>query len=111
MKIVSALEEFHIEPFDDWRDFAQCTGHATLFFAKKSERPEARDRREAKALQLCRACPVQLICRAVARDRHEYGFWGGESEDDRHRAGYCRCSAVHVRTGLTAVDDAPASAC
>ena len=84
---MTALEDFPIDPFDDWRDFAQCRGSATLFFAKKSERPQARERREARALRLCRACPVQLICRDFARDHREFGFWGGESEEDRQLAG------------------------
>ncbi len=27
-------------------------------------------------------------CKEFARENHEYGFWGGESEDERHNAGF-----------------------
>lgn len=40
------------------------------------------------ARKVCAACPVATTCREFARTHHEYGLWGGESEDQRHRAGY-----------------------
>ena len=49
---------------------------------------ERRAQREARARMLCERCPVMLPCRAWARDNREYGFWGGESEEDRAAAGY-----------------------
>ena len=71
-----------------WKEFAACKGQTKLFFPPKSERPEARVRREAKAQRLCEACAVQSTCRDQARARREYGYWGGESEEDRHVAGF-----------------------
>ena len=33
-------------------------------------------------------CKVLDTCREFARENHEYGFWGGESEEDRAAAGF-----------------------
>jgi WhiB family redox-sensing transcriptional regulator len=75
-------------PVAGWQSSALCAGQTDLFFAAPGERPEARARREAKARQLCHVCPVLEPCRAWARQNREYGFWGGESEEDRAAAGY-----------------------
>ncbi len=56
--------------------------------APPGERPEAREVREAKARSICHTCPVMKPCRNWARDNREYGFWGGESEEERVGAGY-----------------------
>ena len=94
-----AAPEQHIEVSrgDDWRDFGVCKGQMTLFFAKKAERPQARARREAKAAKLCASCPVQRQCLAFARENREYGFWAGESEEDRHLAGYTLTAPIGIR--------------
>lgn len=72
----------------DWKAWAACHGRTGLFFAPHAERPQARVRREAAARRLCQACPVIFECRSYARRNSEYGFWGGESEDERGDAGY-----------------------
>ena len=92
----------------DWRDLAVCTGQTTLFFARKAERPEARARRELKARRLCNGCPVQVQCRDYARQNHLYGFWGGESEEQRHRAGYTLTAPIGIPRGFDA-DAEPAA--
>ncbi len=81
----------------DWRDRANCKGNTTLFFAKKAERPQARARREVKAQRLCGLCDVQVECRDFARVHHEYGFWAGESEEDRHLLGYTVSAPIGIR--------------
>lgn len=81
----------------DWQEFAVCSGRTKLFFPPKAERPQARARREHKARMLCTVCPVQVQCREFARANHEYGFWGGESEEDRHLAGYTVSAPIGVR--------------
>lgn len=81
----------------DWTQFANCKGKTKLFFAPKAERPQARDRREAKARSLCDACTVQSICKEYARNNHEYGFWGGENEEQRHMAGYTVAAPIGIR--------------
>ena len=81
----------------DWRSGANCSGNTVLFFAKKAERPQARARREAKARRLCEACDVKVECRDFARDNREYGFWAGESEDDRHLLGYTVSAPIGIR--------------
>jgi WhiB family redox-sensing transcriptional regulator len=72
----------------DWTDDAACQGRTSLFFAPPGERPEARAVREREARDVCAGCPVLLVCRDWAREHREYGFWGGESEEDRAAAGY-----------------------
>ena len=72
----------------DWQSKAACMGKAHLFFAPLAERPQARVRRETKAAALCAVCPGRLPCRDWARDRREFGYWGGENEEERTRAGF-----------------------
>jgi WhiB family redox-sensing transcriptional regulator len=67
----------------DWMGRAECRGHTNLFFAPLAERPQARERREAKARAICMSCPVLVQCRGFAHEHREHGFWGGESEEER----------------------------
>jgi len=71
-----------------WATNAECAGQTRLFFAPAGERPEARVVREASARNVCRGCPVLADCRDWARQNREYGFWGGESEEERAAAGF-----------------------
>jgi len=71
-----------------WAANAACQGRTELFFAPRAEGPEARRSREAEARHLCLSCPVLEPCQTWARRRREYGFWGGESEEERAAAGY-----------------------
>jgi WhiB family redox-sensing transcriptional regulator len=71
-----------------WTDLALCRGRTDLFFPQVRERPERRARRETEARAVCAACPVQEPCRSWAREHREYGFWGGESEEERAAAGF-----------------------
>ncbi len=80
-----------------WMDRGACKGKTRLFFPPRAERPQARDRREARARALCRACPVCPECRTFARANHEYGLWGGESEEERHLAGYTIAAPIGLR--------------
>lgn len=82
---------------DEWMRRAACKGLTHLFFPSPAERPQARERREASARQVCAACPVQATCQDYAREHHEYGFWGGESEDERHAAGFRLIAPIGVR--------------
>ena len=74
--------------FPPWVGQAACRGRGSLFFGTAGERPKERDEREARARLVCRACPVLGPCRRWAREQLEYGFWGGESEEERVAAGY-----------------------
>jgi len=91
----------------DWRELAMCKSQTRLFFGPKAERPEARARREAKALRLCQACPVRRPCQEYARTNREYGLWGGENEEDRHHAGFNLTAAVGVRSATRHHDPTP----
>jgi WhiB family transcriptional regulator, redox-sensing transcriptional regulator len=96
-----AANEMHGIPFWDpfeWREHAACKGRTPLFFPPKAERPQSRVRREARAQQLCAGCPVRDACREHARAHHEHGFWGGESEEQRHLAGFLVTAPIGVRT-------------
>ena len=72
----------------EWTDAAACQGQTDLFFAPPGERPEARAVREEKARAVCYSCDALEECRYWAREQREYGFWGGESEEERAAAGY-----------------------
>ena len=94
----SELCEADAAPMDiAWTAFAACKGHTPLFFPPKAERPQARERREAKARRLCDVCVVAESCRTFAREHHEYGFWAGESEEDRHLAGFTVSAPIGIR--------------
>ena len=82
---------------DEWMRSGSCRGLTNLFFPPAAERPQARERREAAAKQVCAGCSVSTTCQSFARDNHEYGFWGGESEDERHAAGYRLIAPIGVR--------------
>jgi WhiB family transcriptional regulator, redox-sensing transcriptional regulator len=84
----------------DWMDGAPCRGKPQIFFAPKAERPQARARREAQARRLCATCAAAFSCRDFARRHREYGFWGGESEEERHRAGFTVAAPIGVRSRL-----------
>ena len=85
------------DPADDWMKRAACKGLSHLFFPAPAERPQARERREAMAKTVCGSCAVRFPCQQFARENHEYGFWGGESEDERHAAGYRLIAPIGVR--------------
>jgi WhiB family redox-sensing transcriptional regulator len=82
---------------DAWMRQAACKGLTHLFFPSPAERPQARERRELAARQVCEACIVRVTCRNFAREHHEYGFWGAESEDERHAAGFRLIAPIGVR--------------
>ena len=82
---------------DAWMTKAACKGLTTVFFPPSAERPQARERREALARSVCASCPVVATCREFARSNHEYGFWGGESEDERHAAGFRLIAPIGTR--------------
>jgi WhiB family transcriptional regulator, redox-sensing transcriptional regulator len=82
---------------DRWMNDAACRGLTHLFFPPPAERPQARERREATARDVCGGCQVNSTCRSFARANHEYGYWGGESEDERHAAGFRLIAPIGVR--------------
>jgi WhiB family redox-sensing transcriptional regulator len=82
---------------DDWMAAGACKGLTHLFFPPAAERPQARERRELAAEAVCTGCIVKTTCQTFAREQHEYGFWGGESEDERHAAGYRLIAPIGVR--------------
>lgn len=100
---MAAVHPQHVDlpATDDWTQHAVCKGKTHLFFPPRAERPQARGRREAQAKLLCHSCPVMATCQAVARHNHEYGFWGAESEEERHVAGYTVAAPIGVRGRAT----------
>ncbi|MFZ9042487.1 MAG: WhiB family transcriptional regulator [Ilumatobacteraceae bacterium] len=96
---MAAVEIFstRVRTDDDWMGRAACKGLTHLFFPTAAERPQARERREATAREVCGTCAVRVTCQQFARDQHEYGFWGGESEDERHAAGFRLIAPIGVR--------------
>ena len=82
---------------DAWMAKGACRGMTHLFFPSTAERPQARDRREAMARAVCEGCGVRDTCRDFARHNHEYGLWGGASEDERHEAGFRLIAPIGIR--------------
>jgi len=108
--MMAAVEPLRVASLtDEWMEHANCKGKTALFFPPRAERPQARVRREAQARLLCNACPVMLACRSWARENREYGFWGGESEEERHLAGYTVAAPIGVRARSASVALRPAS--
>lgn len=68
----------------DWRDHAVCGGRGELFFGPDGETPEDRDTREARAIAICRPCPVRQPCldRALSQPS-QFGVAGGVGEERR----------------------------
>lgn len=86
---------------EDWMRDAACRGLSHLFFPASAERPQARERREDMAASVCAECAVHVECRGFARTNHEYGFWGGESEEERHAAGFRLIAPIGVRARVS----------
>ncbi len=86
-----------IDDDNAWMSDGACKGLTHLFFPSAAERPQARERREAAAKEVCSGCSVRVDCMEFARDNHEYGFWGGEAEDERHAAGFRLIAPIGVR--------------
>ncbi len=69
----------------DWQLQAACRGvDSSVFFHPDGERCANKVSREARALRVCRSCPVLQECRRHALAVEEpYGVWGGQTEDER----------------------------
>ena len=87
-----------IQGDDEWMANAACLGLTNIFVPAIAERPQTRERREEMARSVCMDCSVLETCRTFARENHEYGFWGGESEEERHAAGYRLIAPIGVRS-------------
>lgn len=85
----------------EWQKSAICSGKLHLFFPRFAERPERRAKREAQAVTVCRQCPVSAECREYGRNNHEYGVWGGETEMERHAAGFYLSAMIGLRNGAS----------
>lgn len=95
---VSDLFPLRLWEDQSWAKGAECRGLSSIFFAPPAERPQAREQREEAARGVCKQCLVLAECRDFARKNREYGFWGGESEEERHAAGYRLIAPVGIRT-------------
>ena len=83
-----------LETDDKWMNDAACRGLSSMFFPP----PQAREQRESMAREVCSSCEVQTACKEFARNHHEYGFWGGESEEQRHQAGFHLIAPIGIRS-------------
>ncbi|MEM1335419.1 MAG: WhiB family transcriptional regulator [Actinomycetota bacterium] len=90
-------DPWQLESDDAWMEQGACRGLTHLFFPTAAERPQTRERREEMARQVCSTCEVNVTCRDFARDNHEYGFWGGEAEHERHAAGFRLIAPIGLR--------------
>ncbi len=95
--LIEDAASLHVGSPRPWMAKGACKGLTSVFFPPSAERPQARERREALARSVCAGCTVVIDCRSYARENHEYGFWGGESEDERHGAGYRLIAPIGIR--------------
>ena len=65
-----------------------------------------RARREAKAKKLCEPASCANRADSSLADNREYGFWGGENEEERHLAGYELTAPIGVRVRLAREESA-----
>ncbi|WP_019872897.1 WhiB family transcriptional regulator [Sporichthya polymorpha] len=67
----------------EWRSAAACAGSdPEIFFPIGTIGPSLRD--VARAVAICRSCPVSARCLDWAlRSGQEFGVWGGTTEEDR----------------------------
>ncbi|MDY7101205.1 MAG: WhiB family transcriptional regulator [Actinomycetota bacterium] len=77
-----------------WMEHSACKSQTHLFFPPLAERPQARVKRESAARRVCADCPVMVECRTYARVHREHGYWGGESEEERVRAGFAPSNPI-----------------
>ena len=67
---------------EPWRHKAACNGEDTSWWFP--EKSGSHNPATARALALCRACPVQAPCLAQAQDNPElHGIWGGLTPEQR----------------------------
>jgi WhiB family transcriptional regulator, redox-sensing transcriptional regulator len=72
----------------EWQYRGLCrTVSPEVFFHPEGERGPARRRRDERAKQVCRQCPVLEQCREHALQvREPYGVWGAMTESEREAA-------------------------
>lgn len=64
-----------------WMREAACAdADPELFFPEHN-----RDRRVRKAKSYCERCPVITQCLEFALTQHDYGIWGGKTEEERQK--------------------------
>ena len=70
----------------DWLSQARCKGQPTgIFFAADNERGMKLRRKEWRAKQICRSCPVLEACVATRWMPKPYGIWGALTPSERQR--------------------------
>ena len=74
----------------NWRVFAACRGQGDLFFSPAAftkndiESESEKAKREKRAKEICKRCPVVYECLAFAFDNEEpFGIWGGLTRRQR----------------------------
>lgn len=83
-------------PDREWQALAACrvTSAVHFFPPNHHEHKPEKDRREAAARAVCRACPVRTDCLRYAICTPEpHGIWGGLNELERRRLQRRRRSA------------------
>ena len=86
-----------IPPQPTWYADAPCRGKGRLFYPPPNEPASERALRERRAAVVCAGCDAKLACRDWAREQHEFGYWGGESEAVRTAAGFVPRNLGEIR--------------
>lgn len=68
----------------DWPELAACKKETSFQFYPDLARPEGKEQQQ-NALNICKVCEVQALCREYALEYEFFGIWGGMTERQRAR--------------------------
>lgn len=81
---------------DRWMNDAACRGLTHLFFPLPAERPQARASRSRRSRRV-RQLPGERHLPSLRPHQPRVRLLGGESEDERHAAGFRLIAPIGVR--------------
>ena len=92
---IQMAEDFALN--DDWLKRGTCRNMETnMFFPEEGTQITGEIRgKQLAAIEICRACPVMMQCRAYATKNREVGIWGGSTFTQRQK----------IRAGKLDIDD------
>ena len=95
---MTAVEFSRVHEKNDWTSKAACRGLTTLLLpAVGRTAAGTRSPRSARPLGVRVLRRSARPAASTPASNHEYGFWGGESEDERHAAGFRLIAPIGTR--------------
>ena len=92
-----------------WMDLGACKGENPSLWHPEFPSEEENRAATARAVRICKRCPVIEECRSYALDNEPYGTWGALPEDrrelQRYKSGQTMLMPVKVRERYPLVKD------